>query len=101
MGLELRDNKFRKCQGAAGGVYNIATGRETDLLQLASALMEINHREVYINFEKRRSGDINKSLANVKKAAAPYEEGGIGFSAQTEIKEGLLKLKEYNENVKR
>ncbi|EHQ34345.1 NAD-dependent epimerase/dehydratase family protein [Methanoplanus limicola] len=100
MGLEY-SNGFRKCPGASGGVYNVATGRETDLLELASALMEINHREVYINFEERRPGDINKSLASVKKAAAPYEEGGLGFSAQTEIKEGLLKLKDYNENVKR
>ena len=101
MGLELQDNVFRKGPGAAGGVYNIATGKETDLLQLASALMEINHMEVYTNFEERRPGDINKSLANVKKAAAPYEEDGFNFSAKTEIKEGLLKLKEYNEKLKR
>ncbi|UUX92317.1 NAD-dependent epimerase/dehydratase family protein [Methanoplanus endosymbiosus] len=97
MGLKSQDGRFRKGKGASGGVYNVATGRETDLLQLASALMVINRREVYIDFNERRPGDINKSLASVKKAAAPYGEGGFGFSAKTEIKEGLLKLKEYNE----
>lgn len=95
MGLELQDKRFRLDKGANSGVYNIATGTETNLLQLAEILMEIYDETVNLNFEERRDGDIRRSLADIKKAAACSEDGGFGFFARTDLRDGLLTLKDY------
>ncbi len=84
--------------GAPDGIYNIATGRETTLLDLASALMEIEGNEVDINFSEPRAGDIRRSLADAGKAKGNTRTGssssssGFGFVAEINVREGLRKL---------
>ena len=72
---------------AAPGVYNIATGRETNLLELAGMLMEATGKEVPVGYGPAREEDVNRSVAAVEKAKEAFS-----FVVKVPVREGLKRL---------
>lgn len=74
--------------GTAGGVYNIASGVETSLRQLAEALIGAMDADVGIEFAPPRAGSpVPRRLAATARAARD-----LGFVAEVPLDEGLRRL---------
>ncbi|MBL8421060.1 MAG: NAD-dependent epimerase/dehydratase family protein [Dechloromonas sp.] len=72
-------------RGAAGGVYNLATGRETSILELATIINEYTGNTTPLDLRPARDWDRSgKRFASTEKA-----ERELGFMAQVDIREGL------------
>jgi len=69
---------------AAGGVFNICTGRETRILDLIESLFNIFPNAPRPIFETPRAGDIYRSVGSPKRA-----EEKFSFGAQTALDEGM------------
>jgi len=82
-------------KGATGEVFNIATGNQTTINQLATMLQQImnqtNLRPVHAN---PRSGDIKHSYADVAKAKKLLQ-----FNPKISLKNGLTKLVKWYTNT--
>jgi UDP-glucose 4-epimerase len=76
------------CLAAAGhdafGPFNIGTGRETSVLELAAALREVTGDELAARHEAERAGEVRRSCLDVRRAA---EE--LGWRPQTSLHDGL------------
>ena len=88
-------------RGAAGGVYNLATGRETSILELATIINEYTGNTTPLDLRPARDWDRSgKRFASTEKA-----ERELGFTAQVDIREGLRRTvewtKEYQELIQR
>ncbi|MEF8729080.1 MAG: NAD-dependent epimerase/dehydratase family protein [Accumulibacter sp.] len=78
-------------RGAAGGVYNLATGRETSILELATIINECTGNTTPLDLRPARNWDRSgKRFASTEKA-----ERELGFTAQVEIREGLRRTVEW------
>ena len=69
------------------GACNIATGKQTSLLDLINVLSDITGQQSEITFDEPREGDIVHSLAVPDKM-----NQALGVTAQTTLREGLEKL---------
>jgi len=69
------------------GACNIATGKQTTLLDLIEVLSDITGQTCKVAHASPREGDIQHSLANPDKM-----NGELGFIAETSIHQGLAKL---------
>lgn len=77
--------------GSAGEVYNLATGRETTILQLASLINEFTGNTTPLDLRPARDWDRSgKRFASTEKA-----ERELGFTAQVGISEGLRRTVEW------
>ncbi|MDV3104366.1 SDR family oxidoreductase [Thermococcus waiotapuensis] len=74
---------------ANGGVFNVATGKETSILELAMKVIEITGSKASIIFDKPRPGDIRYSLADIG------EIRKLGFEPEWSLEEGLKKTVEW------
>lgn len=85
-------------KGKAGEVYNLATGKETTILQLATLINEFTKNKTPVDLKPARDWDRSgKRFASTQKA---QEE--LGFVAQVEIHEGIQRTVEWiqaNEEV--
>lgn len=78
-------------KGEAGGVYNLATGRETSILELATYINEYTGNKTTLDLRPARDWDRSgKRFASTEKA-----ERELGFTAQVEICEGLRRTVEW------
>jgi len=68
-------------------IFNVATGKQTSLLQLLAALEQIAGRKVEQNFAEPRSGDVYFSVADISKT-----RGTLKYEPKVNLKEGLEKL---------
>jgi len=77
---------------AAGGVYNVGSGRDRSVAEVASALAAAMGRpEIEPEVTgKARKGDIRHCFADVTRAARD-----LGFSARTDFADGLAELVEW------
>jgi|GEM_PF-130183 len=76
---------------AIGEVFNVATGRETSLLELVKIFSELTGKKAKIRFTSSRSGDIYRSVASIEKI------GKLGFVPKFSLKEGLqAMIRAYN-----
>lgn len=69
------------------GVYNIGTGVETRIIELAKLIIELTKSKSVIKYTKPRSGDIYRSVADIRKA-----KNKLGWKPQITLREGLTKL---------
>jgi len=88
-------------KGDAGEVYNLATGRETSILELATLINEFTGNKTPLDLKPARDWDRSgKRFASTEKA-----ERDLGFSAEVDIREGLKRTvswtKENIEIIKR
>jgi UDP-glucose 4-epimerase len=74
---------------AGEGAFNIATGKQTSLLQLLAALERICANKTDINFVPSREGDIQHSRADISKARQTLQ-----FKPQLGLEEGLKQLRD-------
>ena len=73
------------------GVYNVASGRETSLLQLAEALLRAMDSDLSVEHGPERAvNGVARRLADTTSAAVD-----LGFSATTELEAGLRELVEW------
>ena len=78
-------------RGAAGGVYNLATGRETSILELATIINEYTGNTTPLDLRPARDWDRSgKRFASTEKAARE-----LGFTAQVDIRKGLRHTVEW------
>jgi len=78
-------------KGAAGGVYNLATGRETSILELATLINEYTGNKTPLDLRPARDWDRSgKRFASTDKA-----ERELGFTAQIDIREGVRRTVEW------
>lgn len=69
-------------------VFNVASGEETSLLDLANLLMEVMGTKLEPEFrEARKVNPVSRRLACTKKASSQ-----LGFKAEVSLKEGLERL---------
>jgi UDP-glucose 4-epimerase len=71
-------------EAAVGGVFNVAAGGETDLLELLAILSELAGSAVEPIFAPPRIGDIRRSYADISRALAT-----LGFRPRVGLAEGL------------
>ena len=98
-GLQTRDFVFVKDVVAAnlrameapgvgaGGVFNVATGRRTSLLDLLAVMKSIAGRDFEPEFREARAGDVRHSVADVSRARET-----LGFEAAHDLESGLRAL---------
>jgi nucleoside-diphosphate-sugar epimerase len=78
-------------KGAAGAVYNLATGRETTILELATIINEHTGNKTPLDLRPARDWDRSgKRFASTEKAAKT-----LGFTSQVEIRDGLRRTVEW------
>jgi UDP-glucose 4-epimerase len=80
-------------EGHAGEVYNLASGQETQVLELGHLINRLSHNPCPIEFVPRRTWDHSgKRFGSTRKARA-----GIGFEARVELKEGLIQTLDWTD----
>lgn len=78
-------------RGVPGGVYNLATGKETTILDLASLINEYAGNTTPLDLRPARDWDRSgKRFASTEKA-----ERDLGFTAQVDIRAGLRRTVEW------
>jgi len=69
------------------GIYNVASGREVSVLELAALMSELAGVDVEPLFEPPRPGDIRRSVADVSRARRE-----LGFESTVSLEDGLRSL---------
>jgi UDP-glucose 4-epimerase len=69
---------------AIGEIFNIATGEETNIEQLASIITQISNKENPVIYADSRAGEIKHSRANIEKARRM-----LGYKPETNLEDGL------------
>ena len=77
-------------KAAAGGIFNICTGRETRILDLIESLAEIFPDAPKPIFAEPRAGDIYRSVGSAQKAKDTF-----GFEAETMLFDGMKATAEW------
>jgi nucleoside-diphosphate-sugar epimerase len=78
-------------KGQSGGVYNLATGRETSILELAKLINEFTGNKTPLDLRPSRDWDRSgKRFASTEKS-----ERELGFTAQVDVREGVLRTVEW------
>jgi UDP-glucose 4-epimerase len=78
-------------RGEPGGVYNLATGRETSILRLAEMINEFTGNRTPPDLRPARDWDRSgKRFASTEKS-----ERELGFRAEVDIREGLRRTVEW------
>jgi len=70
---------------AIGEIFNIATGKETNIEQLVSIITQISNKENPVIYADPRAGEVRHSRANIEKA-----QRMLGYNPETNLEEGLL-----------
>lgn len=81
-------------KGIGGEIFNIATGKETSLLELWKEIEEISGFKSKPEFAPEREGDISRSVASIEKAKKM-----LGYEPEYSIREGLEKTLEWIKNA--
>ena len=80
-------------EGPVTGVYNVACGQSTAILDLVGMLNSILGTDIEPDFGPARAGDIRQSWANIEKA-----RGVLGYEPLVSVEEGLEKTVEWYRN---
>jgi len=71
-------------EGNARGSFNVGTGRETSVLELAAALREVSGAELPLEHEPARPGEVVRSCLD-----ASLAREALGWKARVGLAEGL------------
>lgn len=81
-------------KGDSGEVYNLATGKETSILDLANLINEFTNNKTPIDLRPAREWDRSgKRFASTEKS-----KNDLGFCAQIDIREGIKRTVEWTKN---
>ena len=73
-------------KGAAGSVYNAASGRTYTLSELADAVEKVSGRKLPRVPREKRPGDVHASAADISKIRA------LGFAPCVSLEQGLREI---------
>lgn len=76
--------------GVSGGVFNIASGRSVQVIELARTMAAVLGVSPRFRFLPPRAGDIRRSSADVEAARR-----SLGFEARTPLRDGLQKTADW------
>jgi nucleoside-diphosphate-sugar epimerase len=80
-----------EAEGVAGKVFNIATGQRITLNDLVGELRSLTGREIEVDHDPARQGDVRHSLADLSRSSAE-----LGYEPAIDFREGLrLTLEAY------
>jgi len=82
-------NAIKKIDGKKGNCYNIATGKSVSIKELAKLMLSISGKNLEINYESPKEGDIVYSQTSIDLAKKE-----LGFQPKTKLSDGLKKLLE-------
>jgi len=82
-------NAIKKIEGKKGKCYNIATGKSVSIKELAKLMLLISGKNLEINYESPKEGDIVYSQTSIDLAKKE-----LGFQPKTKLSVGLKKLLE-------
>ena len=85
----VRANLAAATTGATGEAYNVGTGEETSVLELAETVRAVADSDSEIVHEDAREGDIDRSLADISKASEQ-----LGYEPSVDLADGLATLVE-------
>lgn len=86
-----RANVLAAKSGVEEGTYNIASGTETSLLELAEMLLKVMGSDLHVEFGPERGvNNVVRRLADTSSA-----ERDLGFTATTDLEQGLRELVEW------
>ncbi|MDN3482574.1 NAD-dependent epimerase/dehydratase family protein [Arthrobacter sp. APC 3897] len=86
-----RANLLAAAQGERVGIYNVASGTETSLLQLAEALLAAMDSDLSVEFGPERTvNGVSRRLADTSAA-----EAELGFRAEVPLAKGLAELVQW------
>jgi UDP-glucose 4-epimerase len=77
-------------EGVSGRAYNVACGKRTTLVELASLIERAVGRTVERSFAEARAGDIKESVADITRARAE-----LGYEPVVDVEDGLKRLVRY------
>lgn len=80
-------NMLAATTDATGGCYNVGTGREISIRELAELVRDLAGTESRIVHEDPRPGDIEQSRAEIRRS-----RNALGFTPQASLEEGLADL---------
>lgn len=86
-----RANILAAGSGVVEGVYNVASGTETSLLELAEALLRAMDSELHVEHGPERA--VNGVVR--RQAATAAARRDLGFSAETGLEDGLRELVDW------
>jgi UDP-glucose 4-epimerase len=78
------------CDGVSGRAFNVACGKRTTLLELATLIERAADRTVTRSFAEPRAGDIKDSVADIARAV-----GDLGYAPKVGVEEGLKHLVDH------
>jgi UDP-glucose 4-epimerase len=87
----VRANMLAAKTDATGEAYNVGTGEETSILELAEAVQSAAAADVDIEHVDPRPGDIQRSRADLS-----HVEEGLGYEPTVELEEGISHLLEQS-----
>ena len=85
--VEAYHHSLDNINGKKGSIYNIGTGESTSITELAKLMIQISQKNLQIKYFDEKEGEIRYSIADVSLAKRE-----IGFSAKTELKDGLSNI---------
>ena len=86
-----RSNVLALCSDVSDDVFNVASGIETSLNELAAALLTVMGSELQPEYgPERKVNPVSRRLADTTKA-----ERVLGFKAQVSLEEGLARLVDW------
>ena len=74
-------------EGVSGRAYNVACGKRTTLVELATLIEQAAERSVERSFAEARAGDIKESVADIARARAE-----LGYAPVVAVEDGLKRL---------
>jgi nucleoside-diphosphate-sugar epimerase len=74
-------------EAAAGAVFNVASGGQTSIVQLAAALSQVLGTNLRPTFAPARAGEVRFSQGDVRRAREV-----LGWEARVPLREGLARL---------
>lgn len=77
-------------KGKGGEAFQIASGKETSILELIEKIKQITDREIETQFEPERKGEVFRNYSSMKKA-----EEYLSFKPKVNLKNGLEKTWEW------
>lgn len=86
----VRANLLAATTDQVGDAFNVGTGTETSILELAETVHDLTDADSEIVHTEPREGDIDRSLADTSRAA-----DRLGFEAKVDLQTGLESLLEY------
>lgn len=87
--LAVTDHVFGGMTGLDDRAFNVGTGQETSVNELARSLMDGVGREVEVNYAPARAGELRHSCLDATRLR------GLGWAPRTSLREGLRSTYEF------